>query len=233
MTAGEACLKLVEELPTSFVEALIGQLRDSLVAAMPHPGYQGRVDEFLRRCNGRRTELAPMLEVALAAKRASPAIELVWTGPSTALIPARHTEQVLCEMLRDAERRLTITSFGVFQVPRLVVELEQALARDVALRIILGERESYGDQEIARQRAHLGQVVANNAALYEWAPERRPRDEKGRPGLMHAKAAVADSRIAFLTSANLTEAALERNMELGVCRRKMIMSYLRKVEMSY
>jgi phosphatidylserine/phosphatidylglycerophosphate/cardiolipin synthase-like enzyme len=33
---------------------------------------------------------------------------------------------------------------------------------------------------------------------------------------MHAKAAVADSRIAFLTSANLTEAALERNMELGV-----------------
>jgi len=33
---------------------------------------------------------------------------------------------------------------------------------------------------------------------------------------MHAKAAVADSRVAFLTSANLTEAALERNMELGV-----------------
>jgi phosphatidylserine/phosphatidylglycerophosphate/cardiolipin synthase-like enzyme len=33
---------------------------------------------------------------------------------------------------------------------------------------------------------------------------------------MHAKAAVADSSTAFLTSANLTEAALERNMELGV-----------------
>ena len=27
---------------------------------------------------------------------------------------------------------------------------------------------------------------------------------------------MADSRVAFLTSANLTEAALERNMELGV-----------------
>jgi len=33
---------------------------------------------------------------------------------------------------------------------------------------------------------------------------------------MHAKAAVADSCVAFLISANLTEAALERNMELGV-----------------
>jgi phosphatidylserine/phosphatidylglycerophosphate/cardiolipin synthase-like enzyme len=33
---------------------------------------------------------------------------------------------------------------------------------------------------------------------------------------MHIKAAVADSRVAFLTSANLTEAAFELNMELGV-----------------
>jgi phosphatidylserine/phosphatidylglycerophosphate/cardiolipin synthase-like enzyme len=33
---------------------------------------------------------------------------------------------------------------------------------------------------------------------------------------MHVKAAVADSQVAFLSSANLTEAALERNMELGV-----------------
>ena len=33
---------------------------------------------------------------------------------------------------------------------------------------------------------------------------------------MQAKATIADSSVAFLTSANLTEAALERNMELGV-----------------
>jgi phosphatidylserine/phosphatidylglycerophosphate/cardiolipin synthase-like enzyme len=33
---------------------------------------------------------------------------------------------------------------------------------------------------------------------------------------MHMKVAAADSRVAFLTSANLTEAALERNMELGI-----------------
>ena len=39
----------------------------------------------------------------------------------------------------------------------------------------------------------------------------------GRPiGSVHAKCAVADDRIAFLTSANLSEAAMERNMELGV-----------------
>jgi cardiolipin synthase len=163
-----------------------------------------------------RSELAPMLEVALAAKRSRQTTELVWTGPSTPVVPVRRTEQVLADLIRCAERRLTMTSFGIFQVPRLVEDLEQALTRGVALRIVLGDRESRADQEIDRQRQQLGRVVAAQATLLHWPPERRPRDEQGHAGLMHIKAAVADSKVAFLTSANLTEAALERNMELGV-----------------
>jgi len=216
MTTAEACLKLVEELPGSLVESLIAQLRAGTAPAMPNPGYQGRVDEFVRARNDARGELAPMLEVALAAKRSRQTTELVWTGPSTPVVPVRRTEQVLCDLIRAAESRLSMTSFGIFQVPRLVKDLEQALARGVALRIVLGDRESHSDQEIDRQRHQLGRVVAAQAMLLQWPPERRPRDEQGHAGLMHVKAAVADSRIAFLSSANLTEAALERNMELGV-----------------
>ena len=33
---------------------------------------------------------------------------------------------------------------------------------------------------------------------------------------MHAKVAVADSKIAFISSANLTAHAMEKNMEAGV-----------------
>jgi phosphatidylserine/phosphatidylglycerophosphate/cardiolipin synthase-like enzyme len=216
MTTAEACLKLVEELPGSLLESLIGQLRAGAVPAMPNPGYQGRVDEFLRCQAAVQGELAPMLEVALAAKRSRQIAELVWTGPVTPVVPARGTEQVLCDLIHCAERTLTMTSFGIFQVPRLVEELEQSVGRGVALRIVLGDREWHSDQEIDRQRHQLGRVVAARATLLQWPPERRPRDEQGHAGLMHAKAAVADSRVAFLTSANLTEAALERNMELGV-----------------
>ena len=216
MTVAEACLKLVEELPGSLVESLIAQLRADISPSMPNPGYQGRVDEFLRCKSAALVELAPMLEVALAAKRSRQTTELVWTGPSTPVVPVRRTEQVLCDLIGCARRSLTITSFGIFQVPRLVEELEQALSRSVTLRIVLGDREWHSDQEIDRQRHQLGRVVAAQASLLQWAPERRPRDEEGHAGLMHAKVAVADSRVAFLTSANLTEAALERNMELGV-----------------
>jgi phosphatidylserine/phosphatidylglycerophosphate/cardiolipin synthase-like enzyme len=183
---------------------------------MPNPGYQGRLDEFLRCQADVRSELAPMLEVALAAKRSRQIAELVWTGPATPVVPARGTERVLCDLIRSAERRLTMTSFGIFQVPRLVEELERSLGRGVALRIVLGDREWHSDQEIDRQRHQLGRVVVAQATLLQWPPERRPRDDQGHAGLMHVKAAVADSRVAFLTSANLTEAALERNMELGV-----------------
>jgi phosphatidylserine/phosphatidylglycerophosphate/cardiolipin synthase-like enzyme len=123
---------------------------------------------------------------------------------------------VLSDLIGCAERRLTMTSFGIFHVPRLVEELERSLERGVLLRIVLGDREAHSDQEIDRQRYQLGRVVAAQAALLQWPPERRPRDEHGHAGLMHVKAAVADSKVAFLTSANLTEAALERNMELGV-----------------
>jgi phosphatidylserine/phosphatidylglycerophosphate/cardiolipin synthase-like enzyme len=167
MTTAEACLKLVEELPGSLVKSLIAQLRVGAAPAMPSPGYQGRVDEFVRSRRDVLGELAPMLEVALAAKQSREITELVWTGPSTPVVPVRRTEQVLCELIRDAERRLTMTSFGIFQVPRLVEELEQALARGVVLRIALGDRESHSDQEIDRQRYQLGRVVAAQATLLQ------------------------------------------------------------------
>ena len=61
----------------------------------------------------------------------------------------------------------------------------------------------------------------------DWPGTRRPRVfydprslEPGGPGgVLHAKAMVVDDELAFLTSANLTEAALDRNIEMGVLLR--------------
>lgn len=219
MTAAEGCLRLVEELPSSMVEVLIAQLRGGDPPMMPNPGYQAKVGELLRSNVSVRSELAPMLEVALAAKRSRHTTELVWTGPPTPVVPVRQTEQVLSDLIRGAQRSLTITSFGIYQVPRLVDAMELALDRGIAVRIVMGDREAHSDQAIDQQRRQLGRSVAGRATLLQWPLDRRSRDEQGHAGMMHVKAAVADSRTAFLTSANLTEAALERNMELGVLLR--------------
>jgi phosphatidylserine/phosphatidylglycerophosphate/cardiolipin synthase-like enzyme len=132
------------------------------------------------------------------------------------VLPVRQTEQVLLEIVREAQERLTILSFGIFQVPRIVSALEDALNRRLRVRIILGERESQIDLTQESQRRELGGPIMERASVYYWPPEHRLRDDLGRPGLMHVKVAVADARTLLLSSANLTESALERNMELGV-----------------
>ena len=50
------------------------------------------------------------------------------------------------------------------------------------------------------------------ARLYGWFC----KPEEFQYGRVHAKVAVADGRVCFITSANLTGYAMERNMEAGV-----------------
>lgn len=51
--------------------------------------------------------------------------------------------------------------------------------------------------------------------IYVWSWEMKSK-QGHFSGAVHAKCAVADGELAFITSANLTSAAMERNMELGV-----------------
>jgi phosphatidylserine/phosphatidylglycerophosphate/cardiolipin synthase-like enzyme len=49
-----------------------------------------------------------------------------------------------------------------------------------------------------------------------WPQEKRPRDEAGRFGSLHAKCAIADEEWLLVSSANLTMYAMNLNMELGL-----------------
>lgn len=53
-------------------------------------------------------------------------------------------------------------------------------------------------------------------AIYAWPLDKRVVDAQGRHGSLHAKCAMADQAMAFISSANLTEYALRLNMELGM-----------------
>jgi phosphatidylserine/phosphatidylglycerophosphate/cardiolipin synthase-like enzyme len=58
----------------------------------------------------------------------------------------------------------------------------------------------------------------------DWPGSRKPvvffdpraLEMDGPTGVLHAKAVVADDEAVFITSANLTEAALDRNIEIGI-----------------
>ncbi|NKC31592.1 DISARM system phospholipase D-like protein DrmC [Falsiroseomonas selenitidurans] len=138
-------------------------------------------------------------------------VELVWTGPTTPYAATRRTEQVLLDLIRGAKDNLFLVSFVVYDVSSVVDELNAATQRGVEIRILLesslNEGGSLSVDPIATMRG-----CAPSALLYAWVDRQVPFVN----GRVHAKVAVSDGRAAFLTSANLTGHALEKNMEAGV-----------------
>ena len=51
--------------------------------------------------------------------------------------------------------------------------------------------------------------------VYHWPIEKRERNQAGRPGKLHAKVAIVDDT-AMVSSANLTDDAFNRNLEVGI-----------------
>jgi phosphatidylserine/phosphatidylglycerophosphate/cardiolipin synthase-like enzyme len=158
----------------------------------------------------------------LSASRASEAerlgerVELVWSGPAKPGTALRRTEQALTELVQSARSELWIVSYVAYSVSGLRDALADALRRGVRVRLLLESRESGGGRITHDGIAALRPVVDLGAVVYEWPLDRRPTSGRGSPGSLHAKFALADTTMLFVTSANLTEAAFETNLELGV-----------------
>lgn len=138
-------------------------------------------------------------------------VELVWTGPTTPFVAIRRTEQVLLDIIRQAKREIFIVSFVAYDVPSIIAALNDAINRGVDARILVEASLTQGGSLLVDPVATMRSAVPS-AKLYVWTDRPHPFTN----GRVHAKVAVADGAIAFLTSANLTGHALEKNMEAGV-----------------
>lgn len=139
-------------------------------------------------------------------------LELVWTGPGTGMVPVRHTAQVLTGLIDEAREQLFLVSFVAYNVGTVVGALARAIQRGVLTRVLLERSKEHGGNVTVDSIAMLKQQLSG-AQLYEWD---KTSGDFTQSASVHAKCAVADGAVAFVTSANLTEAAMERNMELGI-----------------
>jgi len=138
-------------------------------------------------------------------------VELVWTGPTTPFVATRRTEQVLLDLIISAVDQLFLVSFVAHDLPHVAGALNEAALRGVEIRILLESSTNQGGSLSIDPVATIRKAVPT-ANLYIW----KDRQEPFVGGRVHAKVAVADHRLAFITSANLTGHALEKNMEAGV-----------------
>ena len=181
------------------------------------PGARTRLDRLIASWNASGIppdELAGMLLGASHACRRAHSesdTELVWTGPSSELVATRKTERALLQVIDRAQERLFLTSFVAYDVASIMAALAKAADRGVALSMLLESSDKHGGgvsiDGIARMREALP-----SAKVYFW----KDKGDEFAGGKVHAKVAVCDEDLCFISSANLTGHAMEKNMEAGV-----------------
>jgi phosphatidylserine/phosphatidylglycerophosphate/cardiolipin synthase-like enzyme len=149
--------------------------------------------------------------------------ELVWTGPEAGAARSRDTAVVVRELFGLAQHDVVVSTFVVRQAAAVFRSLAERMDQKPKLRVRLflhvGRewRDTTIESELLREFAEeLARV---------WPSPRRPEVYYDPRGLFedaniratwHAKCVVVDDEVAFVTSANFTEWAQERNVEAGV-----------------
>lgn len=218
--------RTVAALPDGALDALERALRaggdDRVVLdAVPTDVFRERAALLIAARNAAGFDgaaVALALAAARERERAARAqrVSVVWTGPETSAIPVRRTEQALLELIANARERLIVVSFAVYKVPEVAAALIARAERGCEVAVVLeSEAESGGKVSFEMSRA-LGSDVSQHATLYTWPGELRPATANAKRASLHAKCAVADGERLLVSSANLTEYAFTKNIELGL-----------------
>jgi phosphatidylserine/phosphatidylglycerophosphate/cardiolipin synthase-like enzyme len=200
-------------------------LRSVLGCTEPVPGLSQGLAELQRLGVTGRAAAAWMWSISRAESR-SPRPDLAWSGPSVQGAGARDTRRVYEELLGSAQRSLWVSTYAFFDGPKAFEVLARRMDATPQLEVtlLLNIQRIRGDTTAAD---FLVRRFADRFWGQEWPGASRPRvyydaralEPDAPGGVLHAKAVVADEEAVFITSANLTEAALERNIELGLVLR--------------
>jgi len=154
-------------------------------------------------------------------------VDLVWTGPEVLGAESRDTAVVVRELFSSARHSVLISSFAIDQGSK-GYELFRPLAQqmdsnpELSVRMFLNVKRAYGDKTPS---STLLRQFSETFRKHVWPGQRLPEVFHDVRSLklsstsnvcLHAKCVVVDEERVFITSANFTEAAHQRNIEAGV-----------------
>jgi phosphatidylserine/phosphatidylglycerophosphate/cardiolipin synthase-like enzyme len=231
----EQVRQVTQEVPTSTLDSLIKvlmaveqsepfQMKPKLLQLLPRGSWRQVVSDLVDVWQAEASELdgkAMAIALSTAAHCQTKlhqelSAELVWTGPNPASLPLRRTDQALLQLIRAAQQDLLIVSFAIYNIPEIVKALMAAIDRGVNVRIVAETPEASSGKISYGMKAAFGSEILQHVQVYSWRKEKRPIDEHGRYGSLHAKCAICDQQHLFISSANLTEYAMSLNIEMGI-----------------
>ena len=151
-------------------------------------------------------------------------VDLVTTGPEAGGVANRSTAVVVSELFRGAEHSVLIAGYAVYQGQKVFRSLGDRMAQypELDVRMFLDVSRKQSDTSSAD--ALIARFV-QQFKTSQW-PNGMPLPnvyccgqlitQNGKPGSLHAKCIVVDGKHVFISSANFTEAAQERNIEVGL-----------------
>lgn len=192
----------------------------------------GMVAEELQRLadQGFQAEqIAAMLDLLVRDRCRRPKVEdvldLVTTGPDVPGVTNRDTGVVVRGLFAYAQRSVLVAGYAVYQGREVFRALADRMADvpGLTVRMFLDVQRGPGDTSLASE---IVKRFAERFKTREW-PESRPLPkvfydprsldlEANKRACLHAKCVVVDGEAVFVSSANFTEAAHQRNIELGL-----------------
>lgn len=185
--------------------------------------------QMLADVSGGADAVAGMLELVVKDRVKRPMVEdvidVVTTGPEASGVTNRDTSVVVRELFTNARHSVLVAGYAVYQGQRVFGALADRMQEvpKLNVRMFLDVARGPGDTST------ISELVLRFASRFktdQW-PEGRPLPEVfffprslatdgEKRSSLHAKCIVIDRAVAFVSSANFTEAAQERNIEVGL-----------------
>jgi phosphatidylserine/phosphatidylglycerophosphate/cardiolipin synthase-like enzyme len=175
------------------------------------------------------SQLASVLDLVVKDRdlrtERSTIIDLVATGPEAPGVVNRDTSVVVRELFANAQNSVLVAGYAVHQGQQVFRALADRMVQRPGLRVrmFLDVQRGPGDNSASQE---LVRRFAERFRIQQWPTDRHlpevyydPRSiepDGGKRACLHAKCVVVDSEAVFVSSANFTEAAQERNIEIGL-----------------
>ena len=174
------------------------------------------------------SQLATLADAVAAAREQTidpeMMLDLVLSGPEIAGIHTRDTSAVMHSLIEKSQIEVILVGYAVHNGRKLFDSLAKRMQQVANLRVwlCLNIPRKFNDTSLSSE---IVRRFAMEFVTKHWPWKQQPElyydpralsDDSTHRASFHAKCLIVDQSEALITSANITEAAQERNVEVGV-----------------
>lgn len=164
---------------------------------------EGLVREILQGFTNKHAVAATLRAIAATAERVPTPPTLVWSGPQLPGDSVRTTSAIV-RLIDEAEESVLASTYSGTATAPFVQALLRAARRKLSITVIADVSQQKDCAEAIRGAVPRARVLGFHDSV------------TGTARMQHSKVLVIDGHTALVTSANLSYAAVEKNLEAGL-----------------